>query len=92
MLSFDSKSVMHNRDWLFQMPLLIAVSLAAGLLGAAFNLLRRGLWRIRASRTKPGLRILEVSDMVLWLLGPILACWALIARPEPQSCAWDSGG
>ncbi|DBA87389.1 TPA: hypothetical protein ACH3X1_004432 [Trebouxia sp. C0004] len=61
MLSFDSKrSLMYNRDWLFQMPLLIAVSLAAGLLGAAFNLLRRGLWRIRASRKRPGLRILEV--------------------------------
>ncbi len=63
MLSFDSKrSLMYNRDWLFQMPLLIAVSLAAGLLGAAFNLLRRGLWRVRASRKKPGLRILEVGS------------------------------
>ena len=62
MLSFDSsRSVMYNRDWLFQMPLLIMVSLAAGLLGSAFNLLRRGLWRVRASRSKPGLRILEVS-------------------------------
>lgn len=61
MLSFDSKrSVMFNRDWLFQMPLLVVVSIAAGLLGAVFNLLRRGLWRIRASRKRPGLRILEV--------------------------------
>lgn len=65
MLSFDSKrSLMYNRDWLFQMPLLIAVSLAAGLLGAAFNLLRRGLWRVRASRKKPGLRILEVGNQL----------------------------
>ncbi len=65
MLSFDSKrSLMYNRDWLFQMPLLIAVSLAAGLLGAAFNLLRRGLWRVRASRKKPGLRILEVGSQL----------------------------
>ena len=63
MLSFDSKrSLTYNRDWLFQMPLLIAVSLAAGLLGAAFNLLRRGLWRVRASRKRPGLRILEVGN------------------------------
>ena len=62
MLSFDSKrSLMFNRDWLFQMPLLVIVSIAAGLLGAVFNLLRRGLWRIRASRKRPGLRILEVS-------------------------------
>lgn len=62
MLSFDSsRSVMYNRDWLFQLPFLILTSLAAGLLGATFNLLRRGLWRVRASRTKPALRLLEVG-------------------------------
>ena len=70
MLSFDSsRSTMYNRDWLFQMPFLILTSLAAGLLGATFNLLRRGLWRVRASRTRPGLRLLEASFSLESCLG-----------------------
>lgn len=44
MLSFESRTrdkVMENNDWAVQLAFFIAVSIAGGLLGAAFNGLRR---------------------------------------------------
>ena len=59
MLSFDGIVSLKNEEWLWQAPFLIAVSVGAGFLGAFFNLARKLLWRLRASRTRHGLRLFE---------------------------------
>ncbi len=43
MLTFDSRTrdkVMENNDWAVQLAFFVAVSVAAGLLGASFNIMR----------------------------------------------------
>ncbi|KAK9816286.1 hypothetical protein WJX74_004763 [Apatococcus lobatus] len=68
MLSFESRGrdkVMENNDWAVQLAFFIAVSVAGGLLGAAFSGLRKCLWRVRVSRAQNGLRIVEVIGVGL---------------------------
>ncbi|KAK9812846.1 hypothetical protein WJX72_004634 [[Myrmecia] bisecta] len=66
LLSFDGRrDTMDNVDWLWQGPFFVVVSVLAGLLGALFNLLRKWLWRVRASRKAHLLRLLEVVGLAI---------------------------
>ena len=47
MLSFQGIADMVNIEWFQQFPFLVLVSMGGGLLGAAFNWLRKGLLPVR---------------------------------------------
>ena len=65
MLSFKADSPYTNRQWLMQAPFIVLVSAAGGLLGAAFNVMRKKLWPIRASRKRTVLRLAEAAGVAL---------------------------
>lgn len=49
---FSNVHVLDNLDWIRQFPFMVLVAALGGFLGAFFNLLRRVLWKIRASRSR----------------------------------------
>lgn len=69
MLPFKSNSPLTNEQWLMQAPFIIIVSACGGLLGAAFNVLRKKLWPIRASRRRTVLRLAEAAGVALATVG-----------------------
>ncbi len=73
MLSFDGIVSLRNEEWLWQAPFIVAVSLLAGFLGAVFNLQRKWLWRLRASRKRHALRLAEAVAVGLITVGVIFA-------------------
>ena len=73
MLSFEGIVSLRNEEWLWQAPFIVAVSLAAGCLGAVFNLQRKWLWRLRASRTRHALRLAEAVAVGVITVGVIFA-------------------
>ena len=73
MLSFDGIVSLRNEEWLWQAPFIVAVSLLAGFLGAVFNLQRKWLWRLRASRRRHALRLAEAVAVGLITVGVIFA-------------------
>ena len=56
---FSNVHVLANYDWIRQFPFMVMVASMGGGLGAMFNWLRRVLWKIRASRSRKMLRVVE---------------------------------
>ena len=56
---FTNVYALDNSEMLYQSPLIVAVALLGGLLGAGFNTTRRALWPLRASRSRKYLRVAE---------------------------------
>lgn len=65
MISFQADSPLSNQEWLAQTPFVVLVSACGGLLGTAFNVMRKALWRVRASRKRPLLRLVEAAGVAL---------------------------
>ena len=92
MLSFDGIVSLRNEEWLWQAPFIVAVSLLAGFLGAVFNLQRKWLWRLRASRKRHALRLAEAVAVGLITVGVIFAVslaagtCVLVRRPAIPFC------
>eukprot|EP00892_Ulva_mutabilis_P004714 jgi/Ulvmu1/2614/UM014_0065.1 len=63
---FTNVHTLENAAWLHQFPFMVAVAVLGGGLGAAFNALRRMLWRVRASRSRKFLRVGEALATILF--------------------------
>ena len=61
---FNNVYPLDNLDMLRQSPLIGAVALIGGLLGASFNTARRALWPLRASRSRKFLRVAEAVAII----------------------------
>lgn len=76
-ISFSGIYPLSDRQWLFQMPFVVLVSVTLGFLGALFNLMRGLMQKCRVSKKKHSLRVVEacgvgiVSSLTL-LLAPKL--------------------
>lgn len=63
LLSFDSVTYPGHKDWLYQLPFIVLTAVICGSIGALFNLIRKSLWAVRASRTRPVLRLMEAAGV-----------------------------
>lgn len=50
MLSFQGLADLENKEWFEQLPFIVAVSVAAGLLGAMFNKAHKWIFKASSSR------------------------------------------
>ncbi|KAK2078993.1 hypothetical protein QBZ16_002683 [Prototheca wickerhamii] len=91
-LGFGDISAPDNRQWLLQLPFIVAVSVLGGLLGAAFNAARGALAssRLRARRDNTPARLLESAAVAcvttLAMFGASLRFGACLPVPE----VWDA--
>ena len=80
---------LSSRQWLMQLPFVTAVSAGAGLLGAAFNLVRSGMQKIRAARKKHALRLLEAAVVAAITVVAIAASSQYIGTCMDIPESWD---
>lgn len=76
-ISFAGIYPLSDRQWLFQMPFVVMVSVTLGFLGALFNLMRGMVQHYRVSKKKHGLRVVEACAVgfvssITFLLAPKL--------------------
>lgn len=81
---------LSSRQWLMQLPFVTAVSAGAGLLGAAFNLMRSGMQRLRAARKKHALRLLEAAVVAAITVLTIASSSHYIGRCLDLPESWKS--
>lgn len=67
-INFTNVHVLKNVDWIKQSPFMVVVAALGGFLGAMFNYLRRVLWKIRASRSRKVLRVVEALMTILYCI------------------------
>lgn len=65
---FSNVHVLQNNDWIMQCPFMIVVAALGGVLGAMFNWLRRFLWKVRASRSRKVLRVVEALMTIIYCI------------------------
>ena len=87
-LSLSGIYPLSSRQWLKQLPFVVAVSSGAGLLGATFNLLRSGMQHLRAARRKHALRLLEAALVAAITVGSIAGASTLIGRCLNTPKSW----
>lgn len=75
-LSLSGTYPLSSRQWLRQLPFVAVVAAIGGILGAAFNLMRRGMQRLRAARRRHGLRLLEAAAAAAITVGVVMAASA----------------
>ena len=76
-ISFSGIYPLSDRQWLFQMPFVVLVSVTLGFLGALFNLMRGLVQKCRVSKKKHSLRVVEacgvgIVSSLTFLLAPKL--------------------
>jgi chloride channel 7 len=65
-IHFENVHVLRNSDWVRQFPFMVVVAALGGTLGQLFNKMRRMLWKVRASRQRKVLRVMEAVATVLF--------------------------
>lgn len=60
LIVFSNIKTLSNQEWLWQLPLMVAVATMGGVLGGIFNHMRKALWPLRASRSRKFLRVGEL--------------------------------
>lgn len=68
-LSFGGIYPLSSRQWLFQMPFVMGVSVLAGLLGAGFNICREKILQFRVARRRHLLRLFEAVAVAIVTAG-----------------------
>ena len=79
---------MSLKDWLQQSPLVAGAALGGGLLGGLFNLARKALWRVRAAKTRPALRVVEAGLVFSLTVCAMYVAAATAGRSE-LLCRWS---
>lgn len=88
---FSNVHVLKNLDWIRQFPFMVVVAALGGFLGAMFNFLRRVLWKIRASRSRKVLRVMEALMTIVYciLIQFIGATYWGSCQPVPEKWPED---
>ena len=81
---------LSSRQWLKQLPFVTIVSIGGGLLGALFNLLRRGIQYLRASSRKHMLRTIEAGVVAALTISIIAGSSLLAGRCLDLPPSWSS--
>ena len=89
LLAFQGVYPLSSRQWLKQLPFVTLVSVGGGLLGALFNLLRRGVQYLRASSKKHILRSIEAAGVAALTIGVIGASSHYLGRCLDLPPSWD---
>lgn len=92
MIGFSGIRTLGEREWALQLPFMVVNAGVAGLLGAAFNSCRMGLWRLRASKTHHLLRIGEVLGLALMCVSLGFALPLAMGRCLPKDPEWEEDG
>jgi len=80
MLSFEKGVDLEELDWLKQTPLILGISVIAGIIGVVFNSLRVLLWRYRAPAKNHMLRMVEAMGVALITIIVMFAVSAVCGR------------
>jgi chloride channel 7 len=67
-ITFENVYVLETYDWINQFPFMVLVAALGGLLGSMFNYLRRLLWKVRASRSRRVLRVIEALVTLVYCI------------------------
>jgi chloride channel 7 len=87
---FTNVHALNNFDMIRQSPLIVAVAMLGGLIGAFFNTLRRALWPLRASRSRKFLRVAEALLVIIVTVTVQFICVAKIGRCVEIPEGWPS--
>lgn len=88
-LSLSGIYPLSSQQWIRQLPSVIFVALGAGFLGAIFNLLRRYIQRLRASRRRHTLRLLEAGFVSVVTVVVMMVASSTVGRCLDLPPTWD---
>lgn len=89
-LSLSGIYPLSSQQWIRQLPCVILVAAGAGFLGAIFNLLRRYIQTLRASRRRHTLRLLEAGFVSIVTVVVIMVSSSTVGRCLDLPPTWDA--
>jgi chloride channel 7 len=85
---FTNVHALSNLDLIKQLPFVIAAAGVGGTLGAMFNVLRRALWPLRASRSRKFLRLAEALLVIALSAGLQFSATQFLGRCVEVPTQW----